>query len=250
MLCGSWSVSADAKVSTNSARQLFCGSRLPLLRKQHLLRSPIFTPAQSRKPKSSTTACLQAASPASYVRPQKTCSYDVIALGNLCLDIFVSVPELPSTEESSRRQLLNQLTASPPCRSAWEVGGNTNFMIAAARLGMQVAPVGHLGPDEYGQYIKDVLQVHSDSQGPPTSPVPSLCLNNHPLRVLQKEGVLEVRPLIDLKHVEDSLKKTLLCFVLVAPDSAHSFCSRYDFGPWPLLPGVTSMPSAAWQASG
>jgi len=83
----------------------------------------------------------------------------VIALGNLCLDIFVSVPELPSTEVHSRQKLLSQLTASPPSRAAWEVGGNTNFMIAAARLGMQVAPVGHLGPDEYGQYIKDVLQV-------------------------------------------------------------------------------------------
>ncbi|KAL0034032.1 hypothetical protein WJX79_004388 [Trebouxia sp. C0005] len=86
---------------------------------------------------------------------------------------------------------------------------------------MQVAPVGHLGPDEYGQYIKDVLQ---------------------------REGVHEVRPLIGGEHLDDSLKQTLLCFVLVAPDSAHSFCSRYDFGPWPLLPGVTTMPPPAWQA--
>jgi len=93
------------------------------------------------------------------VGTQKAYTYDVIALGNLCLDIFVSVPELPSTEVHSRQKLLSQLTASPPSRAAWEVGGNTNFMIAAARLGMQVAPVGHLGPDEYGQYIKDVLQV-------------------------------------------------------------------------------------------
>ncbi|KAL0045494.1 hypothetical protein WJX82_008274 [Trebouxia sp. C0006] len=86
---------------------------------------------------------------------------------------------------------------------------------------MRVAPIGHLGPDEYGQYIKDVLQ---------------------------REGVHEVRPLIGLEHLDDSLKQTLLCFVLVAPDSAHSFCSRYDFGPWPLLPGVTTMPPPAWQA--
>lgn len=66
---------------------------------------------------------------------------------------------------------------------------------------------------------------------------------------MQKEGVHEVRPLIGLDQLDESLKQTLLCFVLVAPDAAHSFCSRYDFGPWPLLPGVTSMPPSAWQVT-
>lgn len=65
----------------------------------------------------------------------------------------------------------------------------------------------------------------------------------------QKEGVHEVRPLIGLDQLDESLKQTLLCFVLVAPNAAHSFCSRYDFGPWPLLPGVTSMPPSAWQVT-
>ena len=115
--------------------------------------------APKRKTQPSTQACLQTAPIRQPLRPQKACSYDVIVLGNLCLDIFVSVPALPSREESSRRKLLQELTASPPDRTSWEVGGNTNFMIAAARLGMQVAPIGHLGPDEYGQFIKDVLQV-------------------------------------------------------------------------------------------
>lgn len=114
-----------------------------------------------RKAVQSTKASLQTYPTEQPSKPQKPCSYDVIVLGNLCLDIFVSVPALPSTEESSRRKLLQQLTASPPDRTAWEVGGNTNFMIAAARLGMQVAPIGHLGLDEYGQFIKDVLQVQS-----------------------------------------------------------------------------------------
>ena len=66
---------------------------------------------------------------------------------------------------------------------------------------------------------------------------------------LQKEGVHEVRPLIGLDQLDDSLKQTLLCFVLVAPNAAHSFCSRYDFGPWPLLPGVTNMLPSAWQVT-
>lgn len=222
MLGGSWPVTATANVTcTLSFGSFKCGHLYrPRFRKQQLSRPPrsqCLTPASTKSSESSTTACLQTAA----ALPRVTCTYDVIALGNLCLDIFVSVPELPSTELKSRQKLLSDLTAAPPSRTAWEVGGNTNFMIAAARLGMQVAPVGHLGPDEYGQYIKDVLQ---------------------------KEGVHEVRPLVGVEHLDESLKQTLLCFVLVAPDAAHSFCSRYDFGPWPLLPGVTSLPEAAWQA--
>ncbi len=44
-----------------------------------------------------------------------------------------------------------------------------------------------------------------------------------------------------------ALRDTLLCFVLVGA-SAHAFCSRYDFGPWPLLPGVAALPPAVLQA--
>ena len=64
---------------------------------------------------------------------------------------------------------------------------------------------------------------------------------------LQAEGIRDIRPLIGEEQLDEALKETLLCFVLVAPNSAHAFCSRYDFGPWPLLPGVTSMPLSAWQ---
>lgn len=146
----------------------FCSSKcsLPRLavrlpRHTQLKSKQSLSQAPKRKAVRSTKACLQTATSRQPLQPQKACSYDVIVLGNLCLDIFVSVPALPSSEESSRRKLLQELTAFPPDRTAWEVGGNTNFMIAAARLGMQVAPIGHLGPDEYGQFIKDVLQVQS-----------------------------------------------------------------------------------------
>ena len=253
MLGGSWPVTATANVTcTLSFGSLKCGHLYrPRFRKQQLsrpLRSQCLTPASTKSSESSTTACLQTAA----ALPPVTCTYDVIALGNLCLDIFVSVPELPSTELKSRQKLLSDLTAAPPSRTAWEVGGNTNFMIAAARLGMQVAPVGHLGPDEYGQYIKDVLQViclanllHCESLTSAARCILSACEVVQML--MQKEGVHEVRPLVGLEHLDESLKQTLLCFVLVAPDAAHSFCSRYDFGPWPLLPGVTSLPEDAWQ---
>ena len=61
-------------------------------------------------------------------------STDVVALGNLCVDVFLELPQLPA----SSPQLLERLTAAPPDRSSWEVGGNCNFLIAASRLGMKV----------------------------------------------------------------------------------------------------------------
>ena len=54
-------------------------------------------------------------------------------------------------------------------------------------------------------------------------------------RELQEEGIREHLTLTE--DVEDEiLLQTLACFVLVETSTrAHSFCSRYDFGPWPLL---------------
>ncbi len=81
---------------------------------------------------------------------------DVVALGNICLDIIVPV-EPPIPERN--RELLQRLIASPPSQEAWEVGGNCNFMIAAARLGLTVGSVGVIGDDVYGRFLDDVLQV-------------------------------------------------------------------------------------------
>lgn len=86
-------------------------------------------------------------------------STDVIALGNICLDVFVEVEELPSSDPKVRRQLLNTLMLAPPGEASWEVGGNCNFMIAAARLGMSVGSLGHVGEDVYGEYVDRILQV-------------------------------------------------------------------------------------------
>lgn len=41
------------------------------------------------------------------------------------------------------------------------------------------------------------------------------------------------------------LDSTLICFVLVDAASRHAFCSRYDFGPWPLLQGIRTLPEEA-----
>ena len=64
---------------------------------------------------------------------------------------------LPPKEHDGRRALYNQLVASSPAQSTWEVGGNTNFAIAASRLGLGVTCLGHTGPDVYGAFMERVL---------------------------------------------------------------------------------------------
>ena len=66
----------------------------------------------------------------------------------------------------SRRILFRELTAEPPPESAWEVGASCNFMIAAARLGLRVGAVGHVGDDVYGDFMRRIMQV----------PLPRVCL--------------------------------------------------------------------------
>lgn len=64
----------------------------------------------------------------------------------------------------------------------------------------------------------------------------------------QAEGIKSVEPLAPGAFQEE-LKHTLVCFVLVDKSASHGFCSRYDFGPWPLLPGVNSLTPTATQVS-
>lgn len=89
--------------------------------------------------------------------------YDLLALSNLCVDVFVPVDELPSSP--IERSMLDQLELSPQWSRAgssepsWELGGNFNTMIAAARLGMRVGAIGHIGRDDYGRFCARVLEV-------------------------------------------------------------------------------------------
>ncbi|GIL69748.1 hypothetical protein Vretimale_10235 [Volvox reticuliferus] len=145
-------------------------------------------------------------------------SVDVVGFGNLCVDVVLPVDRLPPADLRTRRQTLDTLTESPPVRSFWEVGGNCNFMVAAARLGLQVASVGHIGSDVYGEFM--------DLE-------------------LQNEGIYATTRIDSTSGSESDLDSTLICFVLVDPESRHAFCSRYDFGPWPLLGGIRTLPEEA-----
>ena len=44
------------------------------------------------------------------------------------------------------------------------MGGSTNFMIAASRLGLDVCCCGHVGDDTFGSFLLDQLRVRC----PPT----------------------------------------------------------------------------------
>lgn len=105
----------------------------------------------------STSQAARSASLANGSGKKKT--FDLVALSNLCVDIVVRTEELPPADEVSRKALLKQLTDNPPPQSAWEVGGNTNTLIAASRLGLSVASVGHTGKDVYGKFLSDILMV-------------------------------------------------------------------------------------------
>lgn len=67
--------------------------------------------------------------------------------------------QMPPPAEVKSESLLRSLMQRPPARESWEVGGNCNFMIAAARLGLQVAALGNLGGDVYGRFLRDVVKV-------------------------------------------------------------------------------------------
>jgi len=185
-----------------------------------------------RKPRCSLAG--NAASPGTEASPsanltgtQKT--FDLVALSNLCVDIVVQTSELPPADDtSSRRELLSNLTANPPDVSSWEVGGNTNTLIAASRLGLRVASIGHIGNDIYGKFLSDVL-------------IDEGIKLIEPVAISNNVDSSSTGIITDNDVLTEEQDSTLLCFVLVAPNGQHSFCSRYDFGPWPLLSFVNTL---------
>lgn len=148
-------------------------------------------------------------------------TYDVVALGNLCVDVVVHLSELPPPDVALRKQLLKQLSQQAAPEDSLEVGGNCNFIVAAGRIGLRVAAVGHTAHDQLGNFLVDVLKAEAaDCQ------------------------VYQMAP----QEPGSPMDATLVCYVLVDPASSHAFCSSYDFGPWPLLPSVTSLPKDCLQA--
>ncbi|KAG0494881.1 hypothetical protein HPP92_005875 [Vanilla planifolia] len=104
---------------------------------------------------------------------------------------------------------MERLAASAPDKKHWEAGGNCNLVIAAARLGLQVITLGHLGDEIYGHFLLDVLQEEG----------------------IDMVGLAEES---EISH-GSVLYETLLCWVLVDPLQRHGFCSRADFSNEPAF---------------
>ncbi len=121
------------------------------------------------------------------------------------------------------RSSLADFVANAPCQESWEVGGNCNFLIAASRIGLRCACVGHVGHDKYGAFLTKVLAEENITFHP-------LISYDNPTRAGSES------------------QRTLLCFVLTDGAGKHAFCSRYDLGPWPLLGGNTEMDPAVSRA--
>jgi hypothetical protein len=64
---------------------------------------------------------------------------------------------------------------------------------------------------------------------------------------LQEERIEAITRIMPPSLSGTDLDRTLLCFVLVDAAGKHAFCSRYDFGPWPLLGGVSTLPPSVTQ---
>ena len=131
-------------------------------------------------------------------------SWDLVHLGNLCVDITLNVPSLPP--QGRKREAAQQALVEVGEGAEVEVGGSGNVLVMGSRLGMRCAGIGHFGDDDdAGVFMR---------------------------RELAKEGV-------ELQRLEagtsDSAGRTLECFVLLDPEKRHAFSSRYDQGPIPIF---------------
>lgn len=148
---------------------------------------------------------------------------DVATLGNLCVDIVLNVPKLPPKPLDERKAYMEELSNLPPDKRYWEAGGNCNVAIAAARLGLQVVSIGHVGDEIFGRFLLDVLH---------------------------DEGIT----MVDMNEQNDVIEtlhaayETLLCWVLVDPWQRHGFCSRADFSNEPAFSWMSSLSSGAKKA--
>ncbi|CAN8295267.1 unnamed protein product [Cochlearia groenlandica] len=140
---------------------------------------------------------------------------DVATLGNLCVDIVLSVNELPPSSREARKALMEKLSVSPPDKKYWEAGGNCNMAIAAARLGLNCVAIGHVGDEIYGEFLLDVL--HEEG-----------------ISTVSLDGETSAKD-------NSSYCETLICWVLVDPLQRHGFCSRADFKEEPAFSWITDL---------
>ena len=140
----------------------------------------------------------------------------------MCVDILHPPAPIPDPAALKTEAFLATLDAEDSSEDSsvladrWEVGGNCNFLIAAARLGLRAECVGHVGEDAQGAFLRATLAEEGV-----------------PLRRLASPELVE-----EAARANARMDKTLTCHVLSDGEGGHAFCSRYDLGPWPLLSEV------------
>jgi sugar/nucleoside kinase (ribokinase family) len=106
-------------------------------------------------------------------------SYDIIAIGDTVMDVFIKLSEGHVQESALGAELCMPYGTKIPYESATQVpavGNSANAAVSAARLGLSAALVTFLGKDEHGQQCFDRLKeegVHTDyvvqEEGKPTN---------------------------------------------------------------------------------
>ena len=130
-----------------------------------------------------------------------------------------------------------------------ELGGNANFLIAAARLGLRTAAVAHVGEDAIGEFAASELEREGvEVMRPPLLgrgvEVPVECVGEPPTSPSRSPSSSSISAMILGR--ED----TLVCYVLTHAESAsHAFCSAYDLGPHPLLASASSSSTSSSSSS-
>jgi sugar/nucleoside kinase (ribokinase family) len=121
-------------------------------------------------------------------------SHDLVVLGDLVADLIVPVERLPL--EPNKHGWAEGIFVEP--------GGAGNVMVAARRLNLAVAALGHLGSDRYGAEA---------------------------LAMLRAEGV-------DVSYIAvHPERSTVLCIVLADQLEQHVYLGiKDDLGRWPLPP--------------
>jgi sugar/nucleoside kinase (ribokinase family) len=112
----------------------------------------------------------------------------VISFGDLVTDIVVQIPALPV--QPGGHQIVQGIQVEP--------GGAGNFLIAGARLGMEMIPLGVIGRDSFGEATLEILS----GEGIGINPV-----------IRQTDGT------------------TTTVFVLVDQKGQHVFLGQYGSGP-------------------
>ncbi|XP_050366741.1 fructokinase-1 [Argentina anserina] len=184
---------------------IFLHNNNPRLIRPHLIFPPIHLTISSS---TTTSAALNGSS--LHPKTPAVKPIDVATLGNLCVDIVLSVPQLPPPDADRRKAYMDRLSASPPDKKYWEAGGNCNVTIAAARLGLQCTAIGHVGNEVYGKFLLDVLR----NEG---------------------IGMVGMNEDNEDESLSASSYETLLCWVLVDQLQRHGFCSRADFSKEPAF---------------